>query len=154
MRMSKADPIEDLYREEGPKMWRALMGFARDPEVAGDAIAEAFAQALARGDELRDPASWIWKVAFQVAAGNLKDRHRVTTAQATQSYEMSDPIHEVIDALAQISPSQRLAVVLHDFADRPTAEIAEVTGSSQATVRVHLSQGRRRLRKLLEDHDG
>jgi RNA polymerase sigma-70 factor (ECF subfamily) len=152
--MSKIDPIEDLYREEGPKMWRALMGFARDPEVASDAIAEAFAQALARGDEIRDPAAWIWKVAFQVAAGNLKDRRRVTTAQAAQPYEMGDPIHEVIDALAQISPSQRLAVVLHDFADRPTAEIADVMGSSQATVRVHLSQGRRRLRKLLEDHDG
>jgi DNA-directed RNA polymerase specialized sigma24 family protein len=47
-----------------------------------------------------------------------------------------------------------MAIVLHDYADRPTDEVASVLGVSRATVHVHLSQGRRRLRKLLEDQDG
>jgi len=55
--------------------------------------------------------------------------------------------------LRQLSPNQRVAVVLHDYADRPTGEVAEILGCSRATVYVHLSQGRRRLLKLLEDHD-
>ena len=29
-------------------MWRALVGCTADPEIASDALAEAFAQALAR----------------------------------------------------------------------------------------------------------
>ena len=46
-----------------------------------------------------------------------------------------------------------MAIVLHDYADRPTREVAAVLGVSVATVHVHLSQGRRRLRTLLEDDD-
>ncbi|MGH2660633.1 MAG: sigma factor-like helix-turn-helix DNA-binding protein [Actinomycetota bacterium] len=34
-----------------------------------------------------------------------------------------------------------------------TREVATILGCSSATVRVHLSQGRRRLRRLLEDRD-
>lgn len=59
----------------------------------------------------------------------------------------------MIGALAHISPNQCLAVLLHDYADRPTDEIATILGSSRTTVHVNLSQGRRRLRKLLEVHD-
>jgi DNA-directed RNA polymerase specialized sigma24 family protein len=43
--------------------------------------------------------------------------------------------------------------VFHDYADRPTSEIAELLGISRATVHVHLSVGRRRLRQLLEVRD-
>jgi RNA polymerase sigma-70 factor (ECF subfamily) len=60
----------------------------------------------------------------------------------------------VFEALRKLSPNQRLAVVLHDYADRTTDEIASVLGATRATVHVHLSQGRRRLRRLLEDDDG
>jgi hypothetical protein len=52
----------------------------------------------------------------------------------------------VVEALRQLSPNQRLAVVLHDYADRPVGEVAATLGASRATVYVHLSQGRRRLR--------
>jgi hypothetical protein len=40
-------------------MWRALLVFAGDAEVASDAVAEAFAQALRRGGEIRDPKRWV-----------------------------------------------------------------------------------------------
>jgi hypothetical protein len=46
----------------------------------------------------------------------------------------------VIAALGQLSPNQRLAVVLHDYADRPVAEVAATIGASRATVHVHLSK--------------
>ena len=50
--------------------------FSSDPDVASDAVAEAFAQALRRGDALRDPERWVWKVAFRVAAAELKEGRR------------------------------------------------------------------------------
>ena len=46
--------------------------YARDAEVASDAVAEAFAQALRRGDALRSPATWVWTVAFRLAEGLLR----------------------------------------------------------------------------------
>jgi RNA polymerase sigma factor (sigma-70 family) len=149
-----SDRLEALYREQAPRLWRALLAYAGDGEVASDALAETFAQAIARGDAIERPEVWIWRVAFRIAAGELKDRRRHLPVRAERGYEMPDPVPELITALAKISPNQRLAVVLHDYADRPTHEIAEILGTTRATVNVHLSNGRRRLRTLLEDDDG
>ena len=152
---SAAEGLERVYREEAPRLWRALVAYSGDPDIASDALAEAFAQALSAADRLRAPTRWIWHVAFRVAAGELK-RHRAVTAldqTPPLSYVLPEPLDHVMRALASLSPNQRLAVVLHDYADRPTDEVARTMGVSRATVHVHLSQGRRRLRRLLEDKD-
>lgn len=150
----EATGLEAVYRLRGPEIWRALLAFTADPAIAEDALAEAFAQALARGDALRDPARWIWRVAFRVAAGELKDRRlRSGELVLEPAEDLPESIAHVIAALARLSPNQRLAVVLHDYADRPVAEVAATIGASRATVHVHLSQGRKRLRAMLEDDD-
>jgi RNA polymerase sigma-70 factor (ECF subfamily) len=149
-----SDRLEAVYREDGPRLWRALVAYAADPDLASDALAEAFAQAIARGDAIRDPAAWVWRVAFRVAAGDLKERRRREELTIEPAYELPEPLTHVFEALRKLSPNQRLAVVLHDYADRTTDEIASVLGATRATVHVHLSQGRRRLRRLLEDDDG
>jgi RNA polymerase sigma-70 factor, ECF subfamily len=147
--------IELVYREHGQRLFRALVAYTGHPEIARDAVAEAFAQALAREDDLRDPAAWVWRVAFIVARADLGEQSRMGPKMAVEpSYELGDPATDVFEALARISPNQRLAVVLHDYADRPTSEIAELLGISRATVHVHLSAGRRRLRRILEVRDG
>jgi RNA polymerase sigma-70 factor (ECF subfamily) len=68
------------------------------------------------------------------------------------SYSIPDPVRDLVDALKTLPPQQRLAIVLHDYADRPTTEVAAILGSSRATVHVHLSAARKRLRPLLEEH--
>ena len=151
---TEADGLERVYREEAPRLWRALTGYTGDPEVASDALAEAFAQALARGGEIDSPQAWIWRAAFKIAAGELQRRGRERPSGPEPVTEFPEPIDHVVRALQRISPNQRLAVVLHDCADRPTDEIAAILGASRATVHVHLSQGRRRLRTLLEATDG
>jgi len=57
--VSRTDRIERLYRKRGSSIWRGLLAFSGDPEVASDAVAEAFAQVLRRGDEVRDPERWV-----------------------------------------------------------------------------------------------
>lgn len=64
--------LERLYREDGARLWRALLAFSGDREVASDAVAEAFAQALGRGDAIRQPDRWVWRAAFRIAAGELE----------------------------------------------------------------------------------
>jgi DNA-directed RNA polymerase specialized sigma24 family protein len=48
-----AEQIEAIFREDGDRLWRALT-FGGDPDLASDAVAEAFAQALRHADALRD----------------------------------------------------------------------------------------------------
>ena len=127
--MSRATDLEVLYREEGPKIWRALLAFSGDRTIAEDALSESFAQALARGGALRDPLRWIWRVAFRVAAGELKARGRTGELETEPGYEPPESIAHVVAALSSLSPNQRLAVVLHDYADRSVEEVAATIGA-------------------------
>lgn len=148
-----ADRLEQTYREQRHRLWRSLVGYTSDPDVASDAMAEAFAQALARGAAIVEVDGWVWRAAFRIASGELARRRRESKTESEPAYHLPESVDHIVSALARISPNQRLAVVLHDYADRPTDEIASIMGASRATVHVHLSQGRRRLRKLLEDDD-
>ncbi|MGZ4109011.1 MAG: RNA polymerase sigma factor [Actinomycetota bacterium] len=142
--------LEQVYRSERDRLWRSLLAFSANPEIASDAMAEAFTQALRRGDELRDPTRWVWRAAFRIAAGELKTRRRTGAQMPEIAYEMEEPARDLIAALIRLSTNQRLAVVLHDAAGYPAREVADVIGSTPAAVRVHLMRGRRRLRELLE----
>lgn len=85
-------------------------------------------------------------------AAELKRRRRDPELRhEMSSYEFPESVVDVFEALWELSPNQRLAIVLHDYADRPVAEVARTMGATRATVYVHLSNGRRRLRALLED---
>ena len=145
--------VAAVYRDQAQRMWRALFSFAGDPDIASDAMAEAFARALRDRGEIRDLTAWTWRVAFRIAASELRRRHTTTASFEDTTYELPEAVPELLTALRQLSPNQRVAVILHDYADRPTEEVADVLGCSRATVYVHLSQGRRRLMKLLGDQD-
>ncbi len=145
--------LERLFEAEAQRILRALVAYTGDWEIASDAMAEAFSQALASSRELRSPRRWVWSVAFRVAAGELKLKGR-KRPMIESEYEMPEPPLDLIAALAKISPTQRAALILRHYSGYSTREIAEILGSSAATVRVHLSQGRRRLLKLLEENHG
>ena len=151
--VERGERLERLYREQGARMWRALLAYAGDPEVASDAVAETFAQALRRGDAIRDPERWVWRTLFRVAAGELKARARTFPLAVEGVYEMEAPARELVAALGRLSEKQRAAVVLHHAAGYPVREVAAILGSSPGAVKVHLLRGRRRLRELLGDGD-
>jgi RNA polymerase sigma-70 factor (ECF subfamily) len=147
-------PVERVYRESGARMWRAVFLFTGSRDIASDAVAEAFAQALRRGDEIRTVERWVWRTAFLIARGMLRDRRRERSPLPERSQEFPEGAFELLTAIRQLSPMQRAAVVLHYYADFPIREVAALTGSSPAAVGVHLYRARRRLRELLEVEDG
>jgi RNA polymerase sigma factor (sigma-70 family) len=149
--VSRRTELEVLYREEAPRMWRAMLLFAGDREIASDAVAEAFAQALRRGDELRDPGRWVWKTAYRVAAGQLQQRGRIGEEPPERTYDLAETSALLSMAMRQLSPMQRASVVLHDYAGYKLREVALMTGSTTSAVGVHLSRARAKLRRLLED---
>lgn len=147
-----AAAIERTYREEGERLWRALLAQTGDPDLADDVVSEVFAQALARGDGISDPRAWVWRSAFRIAMGRMKEARRMVRLVET-TYEMPTSTVDLVRALAALSPKQRAAVVLHHYAGYSTKEVAELIGSTTAAVKVHLSVGRKRLRTALGDHD-
>lgn len=150
------DRLERLYRDRGDRIWWSVLAFAGDRSIADDAVAEAFMRALREGERIREPEPWVWRVAFRVASGELKRRKRESSVSTSveSTYALEAPSDSVLAVVGQLSPRQRSAVVLHYYAGYSTREIGDIVGSSAATVAVHLHQGRKRLRQLLEDdHD-
>jgi RNA polymerase sigma-70 factor (ECF subfamily) len=151
--------LEQLYREDGGRLWRAILAYSGDREVANDAVAEAFAQALRRGDAIHRPQAWVWRAAFRIAAGEMANRARFIRAHqnsppAVHAEPLEDPSGILMTALRKLSPKQRGALILYHYAGYPVLDVARILGSTSGAVRVHLSKGRRRLRELLgEDRE-
>lgn len=153
--MSSPYDYEQLFREEGPRLWRTMYAVSGGrSEIAEEAVAEAFARALARRNGIAHPLAWIYRTAFRLAREELRRERRLTERQNEVSEPSSgipspDQTPELISALRTLSPNQRAVVVLRFEEDLPVSEIARLMGISPATVRVHLHRGRTRLRKLL-----
>ena len=64
------DRVEAVYRAVHPRLWRSLLAYTGDAELASDAEAEAFAQVLRRGDAVDDVEAWVWRSAFRIAVGS------------------------------------------------------------------------------------
>ena len=155
-----ATSLEAVYRADAARLWRALVAYAGDADLASDAVAEAYAQALRRGAAIHDPAAWTWRAAFRIAAGSLKTRHSVELRplSMTGGGEPARPDRyvdaDLQAALGQLPDAQRAAVILFYYADLPVRDIAARLGSNQLAVRANLSRGRRRLQQLLGDDHG
>lgn len=144
------EQVEMLYRLDGDRLWRSIFGLSASRTIADDAVAEAFAQLLRRGDAVRDPRAWVWRTAYRLALGLLSERNRtVNEVLDDLAYEAPEPALDLVAALRELSPAQRSAVIFVDFAGYRARETADLIGSSEAAVRVHLMRGRRRLRARL-----
>ncbi len=145
--------LGDVFAAESTRLWRAVFAFAQDRAVTDDAVAEAFAQCLRRGDAVKDRRAWVWKAAFRLAAGDLAARRRTSAIDDVPEPTDTGDVGPVLVALASLPGNQRAAAILHWYAGYATGEIADILGVSSATVRVHLSRGRKRLRGLLGEGD-
>ena len=151
-RITATDEVESVYRQDGDRLWRALYAFSGDRDVASDAVAEAFAQALRRGSAIRDVRSWVWRAAFRLAAGDLKRQSALTRGSMPEkAFHDRHVDTELLAALQQLTPQQRIVVTLFYYVDCPVRDIARRTGMNQIAVRAHLSRGRKRMSVLLGD---
>ena len=146
---SRFDGVEGVYRSVSGRMWRALFAFSGDADVASDAVAEAFAQALRRDGEIRDVERWVWKAAYRIAAGELKQR-RTVSPEVDRPVDDAASSFELRDALLRVSPKQRAALFLFYYCGYEPREIARMIGSTQSAVRVHLFRGRKHLASMLD----
>jgi RNA polymerase sigma-70 factor (ECF subfamily) len=143
--------------------WR-LLG---KPEDAQDASQEVFLRAfryLHRFDRRRPLEPWLMRMTVNVCHDLGKERQRqpygVVDPEACRAVD--DPHHDLHSeeqrrmlhrALQGLPEKERAAVVLRDIEGFSTAEVAEILGSSEGTVRSQISTGRLKIRKALK-HQG
>ncbi|MEM9130698.1 MAG: sigma-70 family RNA polymerase sigma factor [Actinomycetota bacterium] len=155
------DPLEDLYRTEHQRLWRSLVAFCGDRDLATEAEAEAFSQLVHRGDGVRDPKAWLWRAAFRIAGGLLAERNsRSRHLSSLESIDhggspatgavVDDSLAEFLDLLQSLSEQQRAVVVLRYAGGLTPTDIAELLGTSPGTIRVQLHRAHHHLREGMD----
>lgn len=127
-----------------------MLLFCGDPSITSDAVAEAFAQGISGQDRIRDRRRWVWRSAFRIAGREAASRRDADPLPADPAQTISEVRSDILEALLRLSPKQRACVVLHYYGGYPAREIAALIGSTTGAVWVHLSNGRKQLRVLLE----
>jgi RNA polymerase sigma-70 factor (ECF subfamily) len=145
--------FDELYRRAGPRLWRAVLAYTGGRRgLTDDVVAEAFARTLERSATVRSLEPYLYRVAFRLAASELR-RSPTVVAVADLAPSQDQDLSELFDAMRVLSPGQRAAVFLRYQADLPVSEVARLMGTSSTVVRVHLMRGRRRLAELLGGDD-
>lgn len=152
-----------VFRSHYPRLVRALTVACGDPEVAADAVQEAFVRAHLRWKHLvrrGDPIVWVRRVAINAMRDHFRRetrRSKVLTILGAdpQTVDGPAPDGEAIALLATLPPQQRVALSLYYLEGLSVAEVASAMGLSVGAVKFHMSQGRERLRPALVEagHD-
>jgi DNA-directed RNA polymerase specialized sigma24 family protein len=150
--MGDQDRVAAVYRSVHPRLWRSLLSYTGDAEMASDAEAEAFAQVLRRGEAVDDVAAWVWRSSFRIASGLLAARSRSNElGSADGSTPSTGSVAEFLGLLAELSPQQRACVALRYVGEYSSPEIGKLLGTSAGTVRVQLHRAHAALRESIRE---
>lgn len=147
-----------FFRREFPAVLRTIQLMLRDHGRAEEVAQDAFIQLLIHWTKIsvyERPDAWVRRVAVRLALRSLRrDRiWQLVRMRLLPAGPDRPSRYDVDGAIRQLSGSQRAAIVLHYYEDRPTAEIATILGCSESTARVHLHHARKRLAQLLGEDD-
>ncbi len=148
--------FDDLFRREYPGLVRRVQVVVGSRSVAEEVVQDAFCIALERWGRVAHverPGAWIQVVALRRAVRHVRRRQRGAALVPSWSAERPDalPNVDLQQALAELSPGQRQAVVLHHLLDLPVDDVALVMGVRTGTVKTQLHRGRARLAELMDD---
>jgi RNA polymerase sigma-70 factor (ECF subfamily) len=157
-----AAAFENLVDRYQARLVAFLWNLLGSGDDARDAAQDAFVQAytrLGQFDRSRGFKSWLFAIAYNRGIDLLRRRRRFRhfwlrqaageerPATAVRAIEES-PLWRPV--LRKVTPQERSVLALKYNEDWDALEIAAILGCSESTVRVHLLNARRKLKKELQ----
>ncbi|MGH4034639.1 SigE family RNA polymerase sigma factor [Actinomycetota bacterium Odt1-20B] len=155
-----AADFDAFYGATSKRLVAAVYAMTGDLAEAEDAVQEAYVRAWQRWERLTregDPLPWVRTVASRLAISTWRRTRNRLRAQlrhgaAADVPELSPDRVALIEALRELPPQQRQAVVLFHLLDLSVEQVARETGSSNGAVRTRLTRARKVLGELLVFH--
>jgi len=158
--LAVTEPLEytAFFRLEFAPVLRTVELMLRDHGRAEEIAQDAFLQLLVRWPKISKyerPDAWVRRVAIRLTRRALRRERLWQLVRGGLLPQGPDrpSRYDLDSAIRQLPGSQRAAIVLHYYEDRPTAEVASILGCSESTARVHLHHARKRLALLLGEDD-
>lgn len=162
--MASQHRFEAIYGDEAETVLRYLR-YRVGPDEAEDMVAETFAVAWQKLDQVPDPPrAWLLATARRVSANHLRSRRRrwahevgaldeALTTGIVDS-ESVDRRRDLVTALKKLSSLDREAILLVTWYDLTHAEAAVSMECSTTAFAVRLHRARRRLGAVLGEGGG
>ncbi len=166
VRAGNKEAFVELVRRYKRRVITLAARFARDTDELDDISQDVFIKVYENLGKFRADAPfehWLSRIAVRTCYDVLRSRRRekgnvplegvhnlvADTSQGLR-HEAEEARNLLEWGLAQLRPDERLVVTLMELEDRTIREIAEMTGWSQANVKVRAFRARQKLKLILE----
>jgi RNA polymerase sigma-70 factor (ECF subfamily) len=150
------DAFAELVRRHRDRLWAVAIRTLGDREEAADAVQDALVSAFRAAERFRGDSAvttWLHRIVVNACFDRARRRQGRPTvplpeadwAVPAEAPPDSDTALTVRAALAQLPPEQRVPLVLLDMQGYSVAEIAEMLGIAEGTVKSRCARGRARL---------
>jgi RNA polymerase sigma-70 factor (ECF subfamily) len=151
----------ELFRRHRDQMWALAVRTTRDPELAADAVQEAFIAAFRGADSFRGEAAvttWLHRIVVNSCLDRLRrikpivdlpDADLSVLADTHDHHHSVDVRLDVRTALEQLPEGQRMALILVDMHGLKIAEAASILDVAEGTIKSRCARGRAAMVPLL-----
>jgi len=155
------DAFGELFRRHRDRLWAVALRTTRDPELAADAVQEAFIAAFRRADSFRGDSAvttWLHRIVVNACLDrirrikpvvNLPDADLSVLADTHDHHHSVDVLLDIEQALGQLPEAQRMALVLVDMHGLSVAEAASILDVAEGTIKSRCARGRAAMVPLL-----
>ena len=159
-----SETFEELYVREYRAIVALAYALSGSRAAAEDLAQEAFLAAHRNWETVADldaPGAWVRRVvanlsasAFRRGVAETKALSRLAFGRQRVLPELSADDAEFWRAVRSLPRRQAQVIALRYLEDRPVAEIAEILGTADGTVKKHLHDGRQALARRLRLEEG
>jgi len=143
--------------EYADSVYRFIRGNLKDEDRSNDIVQDSYEKLWRHVAEIEYPVvkSWLFSTAYHNMIDIIRKEKRMTYLEPEHEREMiyesqySD-LNEILhDALERLPEQQKTAVMLRDYEGYSYKEIGDITGLSEAQVKINIYRGRIALKDFI-----
>jgi len=160
------DAFAELVRRHKRRVFGTASRFARDDHQLDDIAQEVFLRAFRHLGKFRGEAPfehWLARITVSACYDFLRKERRIRAQVSLDAHDFdtrdtkldaalaAGRARELVEyAMRRLTAEERLIITLSELEERSIREIAELTGWSEANVKVRAFRARQNLKKILE----
>jgi RNA polymerase sigma factor (sigma-70 family) len=143
--------------EYADPVYRFIRGNLKDEQRANDIVQDSYEKLWRRVAEIDYTVvkSWLFTTAYNTMIDIIRKEKRIITLEPDHENELIDESHysdlnEILnEALVRLPEQQKISVMLRDYEGYSYKEISEITGLSEANVKINIYRGRIALKNFI-----
>jgi RNA polymerase sigma factor (sigma-70 family) len=143
--------------EFADSVYRFIRGNLKDNERANDIVQDSYERLWLHVSELEYPVvkSWLFSTAYRIMIDIIRREKRITNLEIlpekeaiedSQYNDLNEILHKALNLLPE---NQKTSVMLRDYEGYSYKEIGDITGLTEAQVKINIYRGRIALKNFI-----